>query len=263
MSANQRGGYPPEVLGFSVNPAIRAADVASDMAYAFGRQVPGGWKVQDAARGLISAQAALDRAAPYVEVMGSYDNPAAQLATDLEEVRSAVEADLLAQNPGMSWERASRSVTPDQVANSLGTLIGSRLFAPEDKPEALSTPLLRDLADVYAKQKFGAEATAADVLKGRLPSATVLKTAAPEILLALGFAPDHPMVASADRGGFLRFAGGIVAGDKMRAITRTPQLLRHVQAALPPSGEQLRHSFAYVRGFLGALSTPQQVHRPN
>lgn len=262
MSVNTRGGYPSEVLGFSVAPAIQAADVASDMAYAFGRHtVPGGWKVRDAARGLAGAQAVLDRAAPYVDVMSSFEDPAAQLAADLEEVRSSVESDLLAQNAGLSWDEAARSVTPDQVAKSVGTLIGQRLFAPESDPEALSTPLLRGLAGVYARQKLGPQATAADVLRGRLPAGTILRTAAPEILLALGFAPDHPMVASADRGGFLRFAGGIVAGDKMRAITKTPQLLRHVQAILPPSGEQLRQSFATVQSFVGALSTSSHVQR--
>jgi hypothetical protein len=232
------------------------------MAYSFGRHVPDGWRVRHAAEGLVSAQLSLHRAAPYVEAIGAYDNPAAQLGADLEEVRSAVETDLLAQNAEVDAAEAARSVTPGQIAHSIGSVLGRRLFAPQTDPQALRTPLLRDLAAVYARQRLGPEATPADILKDRLPSAMILKAAAPEILQALGFAPDHPMVVSADRGGFVRGAGKMFAGGKLSAITRTPELLRHVQATLPPSGEQLRDNFAKVQAFLGTVTGLQVVSRP-
>lgn len=263
MSENLRAanGYPPEVLGFSLNPAIQAADTAHDIAHGFNRYVPGGWKVRDGVRGLVRAQVMLGQAAPYVEAMSSYQNPGEQLGADLEEVRSAVETDLLARNPGMGVEDAARSVTPGQVAQSVGFVLGNRLFAPETNPDALRTPLLRDLASVYARQKIGPTATPADILKHQLPSDMILKAAAPEILLALGFDPTHPMVASADRGGFVRGAGKLFAGGKLAAITKAPKLARHVQAMLPPNGEDLRRNFAMLHDFLGSLTTPAQVQR--
>jgi hypothetical protein len=260
MSAEMmtRGGYPAEVLGVQIDPAIQAADVASGIAYSFGRYVPDGWKIRDGARGVYKAQGALNRAAPYVDVMASYDNPGMQLGADLEEVRAAVETDLLAQNTGMDAEQAARSVTPAQVAASVGSVLGDRLFAPLSDPDALRVPLLRDLGDAYARQASGRrdETVAGLPLRRFLPSSMVLKAAAPELLQALGFAPNHPMVLSADQGGFMRGAGKFFAGRKLEAIKRFPILAAHVRAALPTKGEQLRQGFNKVREFVGALTVP-------
>jgi hypothetical protein len=264
MSENlaKRYGCLPQVMGFSVDPAIHAAESANSMADAFGRSSPDGWTVIRAVRGLAKAQRMAWRAAPYINALGNCDSPGEQLGVEFEILRSAVEADLLAQNASLNPEEAARSVTPGQVAQSIGSVIGERLFAPESDPAALPTPLLRELADIFVQQS-GSKATPADVIKQTMPSNVILKAAAPEILQALGFSPNHPMVASADRGGFIRGAGKIVAGHKLRAIKKVPKLVEQVCAILPQSGAELRAGFEFAQSVLGRLVTPQAAHRPN
>lgn len=249
-------GVPPRVLGFNMGAAIQAADVAAAMAEPYGFALSSGWAVEQAGRSITRAYGTLGRVAPYVAVLSNFESPGGQLAAELDLVRGTVEADLLSQSPGCPPHEAARAVTPEQVARSVGSVLGQRLFAPEHEPGALQAPLLRGLATVYAKQRLGAKATADDLVRRKMPSKMVLKAAAPELLMALGFNADHPMVQSADQGGFVRGAGRLFMPGKLRALTQVPLLTRHVQALLPRRGEDLRRSFSEIQRFIGLLTVP-------
>jgi hypothetical protein len=264
MPENLNTGRGPEILGIAVDPAMQVAEIANSIGAEFGfRSVPSGWRVARGFRTLYRADNMINRAAPYVEVLGSFEDPGEQLGADLAEIRDAVEASIVADNNHLDPEEARRSATPAQVSRAVGRLVSDQLFADPSSPSSLKTPLLRGLADVRARQVFGRnDATATDLMRySTLPSHMIRKAAAPELLQALGFDPEHPMVLSADRGGFVRGLGRLVAGSKLDAITRVPELARHVQAMLPKSGAELRQNFGRVQAFLGFVTGKAQVQQ--
>ncbi len=251
MSENLRGGavtlpnMAPDaysLMGVQLGPLVVAAEHADRLNWgAAGRYSRHAQStIRSVDKAIRWGEAAM-MAEPVLDAMAASPDPNEPIRQEMETVRSAIRAEVAAQPQADSMA----------VARGLGSVV--RRVVDREDPEALDTPILRTGLDILqlfkpnlTAQRIGAWPTGQTTfrkfgLHKTVDNERLLAAGAPEILAALGFAPEDPLMRAAQSNpqSFLRFA----AGRKLDAVqTEIPQIIEQ----LP----QVLQTAAYLRGVL-------------
>ncbi len=220
------------LMGVQLGPLVLAAEHADrlnwDAAGRFSRHAE--TTIGSVDKAILWGQAAM-LAEPVLDAMAAYPDPNEPIRRELETVRGAIRAEVAAQPQADSMV----------VARGLGSVV--RRVIDRQDPEALDTPILRTGFDILqlfkpqmTAQRIGAWPTGQTTFRKfgfrkTIDNERLLAAGAPEILTALGFAPEDPLMQAARSNpqSFLRS----VAGKKLDAVQReVPQIIEQLPRIL-------------------------------
>lgn len=261
---------PVTFLGIDVDQLVRTAESGGMIAFGLTNNYGFYQNGQDVLNHL-------DRVARYAEVLphvgpvldsiNAHPNPNQAFADELGVVRSALWREVAARHPGQTLEQAGRSSSALEVAQCLGAVVGR--LVQRDGPDALPTPNLRAALDIrYILSGQSPEALTAQFtgrrtlrkgfLKITVDNDKLVAAAAPEILDALGFSPEDPLVQGATEHPewTRRFAG-----KRLRYYYRHRQEFFNSLPNILQTGTMLREIYSPVMSALEASNMDRAALR--
>lgn len=261
MSANQRGealtlaGMPPDaysLMGVQLGPLVLAAEHVDRLSWGaagrYSRQAQ--TAIGSVDKAILWGRAAM-LAEPALDAMAAYPDPNEPIRQEMGKVRDAIRLEMTVQPEADSLA----------VARSLGSVV--KRVVDRENPYALDTPILRTGFDIL--QLFKPNLTAQRVgewpdgqttfrkfvFSKTIDNERLLAAGAPEILTALGFAPEDPLMRAAQSNpeSFLRSVAGkklgVAQSEIPRIIEQLPHILRtavFLRGVIKPAVQGLRAS---------------------
>lgn len=245
---------PPDahsLMGVQLGPLVLAAEHVDRLNSSLGRYSSHASKaINSVDKAILWGQAAA-MAEPVLDRMAAYPDPDEPIRQEMDTVRNAIR-----------WEMTAHPQADSMaVARSLGSVV--RRVVDREDPRALDTPILRTGFDILqlfkphlTPQRIGAWPTGQTTFrKFGIPKTfdneRLMAAGAPEILAALGFSEDDPLMRAAESNpeSFLRFAGGkklsAVQREIPQIIEQLPRILRtavFVRGIVKPAVQGLRAS---------------------